>query len=502
MESNIRKQERKGSFGIRKFPAPREPRAFQRNSSKFETEIDIEQLDEGVEVMKRAPSQESMTSFRPRQISKVDRNEINRSSRIEIDSDNEDHSVDRKSTWAKHGPETGQFNNKENTANSARAPRQGWDEAKTSVKPIDAPAVKPVPRIAEINIDDNDEEEVIEIDILQRHHSTVDDLPSQETLGTPQKVQKKKKISRKPSGLLISTKAETPDPMSGIQRKSGRYDHEDDSPKVEIVKDWEKLFSGEVVTQGLVKPVIPFVMRAHPRGQFTTLVQCNIVRSRSSASSQMFPTYELYLQEPRRLLCVAMKMSLNRTSNYHLFDMTRGQLGTKLTKKSGNYLGKLRAHNSLRTSYSLISNSSEKEEIAGIVFDKLNTIDFLKDGSQPRKMHVVVPHVDFNKVPIPNKMKENDENLLSSIIEKGVFTNRAMCFQTKEPVLENGNYRLNFQGRVTKPSVKNFQLVSIDNTDNIVCQFGKTGDDQFNLDFKTPLCALQAFSFALCQFNL
>ena len=32
--------------------------------------------------------------------------------------------------------------------------------------------------------------------------------------------------------------------------------------------------------------------------------------------------------------------------------------------------------------------------------------------------------------------------------------------QTKEPVFENGNYRLNFNGRVTIPSVKNFQLTT------------------------------------------
>jgi Tub family len=64
-----------------------------------------------------------------------------------------------------------------------------------------------------------------------------------------------------------------------------------------------------------------------------------------------------------------------------------------------------------------------------------------------------------------------------------------------------GNYRLNFRGRVTVPSVKNFQLVAPDDIDYIVGQFGKVGEDRFNLDFRAPLNAFQAFSIALSQFN-
>lgn len=45
--------------------------------------------------------------------------------------------------------------------------------------------------------------------------------------------------------------------------------------------------------------------------------------------------------------------------------------------------------------------------------------------------------------------------------------------QSREPTYTNGNYRLNFYGRVTVPSVKNFQLVSPDDLLHTVCQFGK-----------------------------
>ena len=75
-------------------------------------------------------------------------------------------------------------------------------------------------------------------------------------------------------------------------------------------------------------------------------------------------------------------------------------------------------------------------------------------------------------------------------------------FQTKEPTFVNGNYRLNFHGRVTVPSVKNFQIVSEYDIDDVVCQFGKVDNDVFHLDYKAPLNAFQAFALALCQFNL
>ena len=45
--------------------------------------------------------------------------------------------------------------------------------------------------------------------------------------------------------------------------------------------------------------------------------------------------------------------------------------------------------------------------------------------------------------------------------------------ETKEPVFENGNYRLNFHGRVTIPSVKNYQLTTVEDIHDVVCQFGK-----------------------------
>ena len=111
-------------------------------------------------------------------------------------------------------------------------------------------------------------------------------------------------------------------------------------------------------------------------------IQCTIIRDRSTIHSSMYPTYELILEENQKVLIVGKKMNLNRTSNYHLFDMTRGTAGSNLTKKSANYLGKLRATNSLRTHYIVVTASLEKEEIAGIAFERQGMYKHMSEGSQ------------------------------------------------------------------------------------------------------------------------
>ncbi|KAI6655660.1 Tubby protein-like [Oopsacas minuta] len=64
---------------------------------------------------------------------------------------------------------------------------------------------------------------------------------------------------------------------------------------------------------------------------------------------------------------------------------------------------------------------------------------------------------------------------------------------------ESQTYILNFNGRVTQASVKNFQLIDEDGV--IVLQFGKVGRDRFTLDYRSPLCPLQAFGIALSSFE-
>lgn len=69
---------------------------------------------------------------------------------------------------------------------------------------------------------------------------------------------------------------------------------------------------------------------------------------------------------------------------------------------------------------------------------------------------------------------------------------------------------LNFRGRVTVASVKNFQLVaavdqshnvSVEEQEKVLLQFGKIGKDIFTMDYHYPLSAFQAFAICLSSFD-
>nr|ACU18297.1 unknown [Glycine max] len=77
---------------------------------------------------------------------------------------------------------------------------------------------------------------------------------------------------------------------------------------------------------------------------------------------------------------------------------------------------------------------------------------------------------------------------------------------------------LNFRGRVTVASVKNFQLIAATQPpatgaptpssqpaqsghDKIILQFGKVGKDIFTMDYRYPLSAFQAFAICLTSFD-
>ena len=85
----------------------------------------------------------------------------------------------------------------------------------------------------------------------------------------------------------------------------------------------------------------------------------------------------------------------------------------------------------------------------------------------------------------------------------------------KAPLWNEGSqvYQLDFGGRVTQESAKNFQIefsgkqvgVTVTTTGQIliicskVMQFGRIDENAYTLDFQYPLTALQAFSVALAN---
>ncbi|VDD75406.1 unnamed protein product [Mesocestoides corti] len=114
----------------------------------------------------------------------------------------------------------------------------------------------------------------------------------------------------------------------------------------------------------------------------------------------------------------------------------------------------------------------------------------------PRRMTVLLPREDEHRNPpnphVPTSSTQanlNEVNASSSVIE----------LHNKRPMWNEGtqSYVLNFHGRVTQPSVKNFQLIDQEDESNILMQFGKISSDVFTMDYTYPLTALQAFGIAI-----
>jgi len=228
-------------------------------------------------------------------------------------------------------------------------------------------------------------------------------------------------------------------------------------------------------------------------------LQCYINRYKEGVR-KLYPKYELYLKENDEFLLAAKKRPHNKTSNY-IISMEKDEV----EKDSSGYLGKLRS-NFVGTEFVLYDNGlnpkthrgavqkSIRKELAGVIYQS-NIL-----GSRgPRKMHVLVPTPTEDSPKVfqppysPGVIKSFQEGNLNELM---VMANRAPKWNEQV-----GAYVLNFNGRVTMASVKNFQLIFEDNEDHVLLQFGRVDKDKFTMDFKHPLTPLQAFAICLSSFD-
>jgi len=117
----------------------------------------------------------------------------------------------------------------------------------------------------------------------------------------------------------------------------------------------------------------------------------------------------------------------------------------------------------------------------------------------PRKMHVLLPKVYENDQREEVRPSTEEEDGLRLLQEEPSTRHKVMLLHNKPPKWNEkvAAFVLNFNGRVTMASVKNFQLVLEDDEENVVLQFGKVGKDEFTMDYKWPMSPLQAFSICL-----
>ncbi|XP_062339241.1 tubby-related protein 3 isoform X2 [Osmerus eperlanus] len=247
-----------------------------------------------------------------------------------------------------------------------------------------------------------------------------------------------------------------------------------------------------------------FVLRPAPRG---ATVKCRITRDKKGMDRGLYPTYFMHLEreDGRRLFLLAgRKRKKSKTSNY-LISVDP----TDLSREGESFMGKLRSNlmgtkftvydngtNPCKNPGTLLEESNTRQELAAICYET-NVLGF----KGPRKMTVIIPGMNMNFERVPVRPTSEQDSLLSKWQNHSL--DNLIELHNKAPVWNDDtqSYVLNFHGRVTQASVKNFQIVHDNDPDYIVMQFGRVAEDVFTLDYNYPMCALQAFAIGLSSFD-
>ena len=147
-------------------------------------------------------------------------------------------------------------------------------------------------------------------------------------------------------------------------------------------------------------------------------------------------------------------------------------------------------HNRHATEFALqYADKSRPGDLAAVRYMLSDTDDV------PRALTILLPTEEC-------RARDDLVNLLRCYYTKR-SQDKYLVYQNKAPVWreEMKSNVLNFGGRVKVSSTKNFQMVAPDNVADILMQFGRVSQNSFILDFKAPLCPLQALAVALSSFN-
>ncbi|XP_027362001.1 tubby-like F-box protein 3 [Abrus precatorius] len=313
-----------------------------------------------------------------------------------------------------------------------------------------------------------------------------------------------------------------------------------------VCRSWRQI-TKDIVKTPQLSSKITFPISVKQPGPRENLLQCFIKRNRSTQTYYLYLSLSSTLSDDGKFLLAARKCRRPTCTDYVISldadDMSKG---------SNTYVGKLRS-NFLGTKFT-IYDGQPPHAGAKIMKSRSTRLVNLKQvspkvptgnypvahisyelnvlGSRgPRRMHCVMDSIPTSAIEPGGVAPTQTEFCLSSIDMFPSFP----FFRSKSKRVENSVSRplgdqndgmlvlknkaprwheqlqcwcLNFHGRVTIASVKNFQLVaSAENGpagpehDKIILQFGKVGKDLFTMDYRYPISAFQAFAICLSSFD-
>jgi len=261
-----------------------------------------------------------------------------------------------------------------------------------------------------------------------------------------------------------------------------------------------------------------FVMETGPQDR---MVQCRLTRNNRGIDKGLYPTYFLHMEReegrPPVFLLAGRKRKKCSTSTYLLstdptdlsrdgesavaslrsnvmgtaFTLSQGDQGDR-THSPGHSLTPSRPCSSSGGSSSPASWEGRGEEgwgqERGAVLYKPNVLGI----SGPRKMSVILPR---------GLRARGRGGLLDTYRQRQ--TEDLYVLTSKEAKWDKAlnSYVLNYHGRASQASVKNFQICHYSDPEHIIMQLGRVDTNVFHMDFRSPMSALQAFGIALSSFD-
>ncbi|XP_071691590.1 tubby-like F-box protein 10 isoform X1 [Rutidosis leptorrhynchoides] len=345
-----------------------------------------------------------------------------------------------------------------------------------------------------------------------------------------------------------------------------------------VCKSWRSMCK-EIVTVPETCGKLTFPVSLKQPGPRDTTIQCFIKRDKSNL------TYHLYLcLSPAALLVENGKflLSAKRTRRTTCTEYVISMDADNISRSSTTYMGKLRS-NFLGTKFIIYDTQpppsgalipapgrSSRRFYSKKVSPKVPTGSYsiahityelnVLGTRGPRRMHCIMHSIpnsalepggyvpgqpdtllpprsledSFRSISFSKSLDRSTDfssSRFSEIVGAAISNDVPDSEKSKMPlVLKNKVPRwheqlqcwcLNFKGRVTIASVKNFQLIAAQpppavaaapssaatsqpaqpEHDKVILQFGKVGKDMFTMDYRYPLSAFQAFAICLSSFD-
>uniref|UniRef100_A0A1J3HHW7 Tubby-like F-box protein 6 n=1 Tax=Noccaea caerulescens TaxID=107243 RepID=A0A1J3HHW7_NOCCA len=315
-----------------------------------------------------------------------------------------------------------------------------------------------------------------------------------------------------------------------------------------VCKSWREM-TKEVVKVPELSGLLTFPISLKQPGPRDAPIQCFIKRERATGIYRLYLGLSPALSGDKSKLLLSAKKVRRATGAEFVVSLS----GNDFSRSSSNYIGKLRS-NFLGTKFTVyenqpppldstrssnrklppsmrvspwVSSSTHSYSIASILYE----LNVLRTRG-PRRMQYIMNSIPVSsiqeggQVDSPTeftnqgnkKMKKKKKPLMdfcSGNLGGEFVVNEPLVLRNKSPRWHEQLqcWCLNFKGRVTVASVKNFQLVAAaaeagknmnipeEEQERVILQFGKIGKDIFTMDYRYPISAFQAFAICLSSFD-